>query len=171
MPGYRAGMASLAAHRVHAVVSAVIDGVVVGGAEAALDWPPRSAARWRRYLALTALVAADTVAHDLPSLRRAFQGMPPEQPLPADRAVLRNTGLVTTAWGLAVTVVDGPIARALSAGGHRRPHLLLGIAAGVGCAACMLPVRWRRAGERAAEDASAARLDDELAELLAAADS
>jgi len=160
-------MASLAVHRLHAVLSAVVDGVVVGGAEAALDLPPRSAARRRRYLSLMALVAADTVANDLPALRRAFQGMPAEGPLPADRAVLRNTGLVTAAWGLAVTVVDGPIARELTRRGSRRPHLLLGLAAGLGTAACMLPVRWRRAGERAAEDRAAAELDQELVELLA----
>jgi len=160
-------MASLAAHRLHAVVSTVIDGVLVGGAEAALDLPPRSAARRRWYLSLMALVAADAVANDLPALRRAFQGMPAEPPLPADRAVLRNTGLVTTAWGLAVTVVDGPIARELTRRGARRPHLLLGIGAGIGTAACMLPVRLRRAAGRAAEDRAAAELDEELAELLA----
>ncbi|OMQ13992.1 hypothetical protein A7K94_0219770, partial [Modestobacter sp. VKM Ac-2676] len=63
-------MASLAAHRVHAVLSSVVDGVAVGGAEAALDHPARSAARRRVYLAGMAVVAAETVAHELPALRR-----------------------------------------------------------------------------------------------------
>ncbi|MQA34201.1 hypothetical protein [Modestobacter roseus] len=159
-------MASLAAHRVHAVVSSVVDGVAVGGAEAALDLPPRSAARWRVYLAVMAAVAADTVAQDLPSLRRAFQGMPLEPTDPADHAVLRHQGLVSTGWGLGVTAVHRPLARALRRRGHRRPHLLLGVLAGIGTSACTLPVRWRRATERAAEDAAAARMDAELAELL-----
>ena len=69
-----------------------------------------------------------------------------------------------------VVVTAQEEARSLQAEEVGPVHLLLGVAAGVGCAACMLPVRWRRAGERAAEDALAARLDDELAELLAATD-
>ncbi|MGY1842818.1 hypothetical protein [Modestobacter sp. SYSU DS0875] len=160
-------MASLATHRLHAVLSTVVDGVAVGGAEAALDHPARSAARRRLYLAVLAVVAAETVAHDLPALRRTFQGMPIEPADPADHAVLRHQGLVSTAWGLGVTAVHRPLARALRRRGHRRPHLLLGILAGVGTAACTLPVRWRRATERAAEDLASARVDAELAELLA----
>ncbi|WP_299957777.1 hypothetical protein [uncultured Modestobacter sp.] len=160
-------MASLASHRVHAVLSTVVDGLTVGAAEAALDHPARSAARLRVYLAMMAAVAADTVAHDLPSLRRAFAGMPVEQADPADRAVLRHQGLATVGWGLGATAVHGPLVQALRRRGHRRPHLLVGVVAGVGAAATTLPVRWRRATERAAEDLAAARLDDELAELLA----
>ncbi|MGY1856219.1 hypothetical protein [Modestobacter sp. SYSU DS0290] len=159
-------MASLAAHRVHAVLSSVVDGVAVGGAEAALDHPARSAARRRAYLAVMAVVAAETIAHDLPALRRTFQGMPMEPADPADHAVLRHQGLVSTGWGLGVTAVHRPLARVLRRRGHRRPHLLLGVLAGVGTAACTLPVRWRRATERAAEDVAAARMDAELAQLL-----
>jgi hypothetical protein len=159
-------MASLASHRVHAVISTLVDGLMVGGAEAALDLPRRSAARRRLYLALMAAVAADTVAHDLPSLRRAFQGMPAEPASPADRAVLRHQGLATTGWGLVATVVDGPVVRALGRRGHPRPHLLVGVVAGVGAAATTLPVRWRRATERAIEDLATEQLDAELAQLL-----
>ncbi|WP_222193672.1 hypothetical protein [Modestobacter italicus] len=160
-------MASLASHRVHAVLSTVVDGLAVGGAEAALDHPARSAARLRVQLAVVAVVAAETVAHDLPALRRAFSGMPTQPTHPADQAVLRHQGLVRTGWGLGAAAVHGPLARALRRRGHRRPHLLLGVLAGVGTAACTLPVRWRRATERAAEDLAAAQLDDELAQLLA----
>ncbi|MGY1838626.1 MULTISPECIES: hypothetical protein [unclassified Modestobacter] len=160
-------MASLSAHRVHAVLSSVVDGVAVGGAEAALDHPARSAARRRVYLAGMAVVAAETVAHELPALRRTFRGMPIEPPDPADQAVLRHQGLASVGWGLGISAVHRPLARALRRRGSRRPHLLLGILAGVGTAATTLPVRWRRATERAAEDVAAARMDAELAELLA----
>ncbi|MCZ2847756.1 hypothetical protein [Modestobacter sp. VKM Ac-2978] len=159
-------MASLASHRVHAVISTLVDGLTVGGAEAALDLPPRSAARARVYLALLAAVAADTVAHDLPSLRRTFQGMPVESASPADQAVTRHQALATAGWGLAATAVHRPAVRALRGRGHPRPHLLVGIVVGVGAAATTLPVRWRRATERAIEDMAAAQLDAELAQLL-----
>ncbi|GAA4750137.1 hypothetical protein GCM10023328_36050 [Modestobacter marinus] len=159
-------MASLASHRVHAVISTLVDGLTVGGAEAALDLPPRSAARFRVYSALMLTVAADAVAHDLPSLRRTFRGMPVESASPADRAVTRHQALATTGWGLAATAVHGPLARALRRRGHPRPHLLVGIVVGVGTAATTLPVRWRRATERAVEDLAAAQLDAELAQLL-----
>ncbi|MGY5882048.1 hypothetical protein [Modestobacter lacusdianchii] len=160
-------MASLASHRVHAVLTTLVDGLTVGGAEAALDHPARSAARLRVYTGILALVAADTVARDLPSLQRAFSGMPIEPSDPADRAVLLHQGIATVAWGLAVTVVDGPVVRVLRRRGHRRPHLLVGVVAGLGAAASTFPAHWRRATERAAEDLAASRLDDELAELLA----
>ncbi|MCZ2837488.1 hypothetical protein [Modestobacter sp. VKM Ac-2985] len=159
-------MASLAAHRVHAVISTLIDGLTVGAAEAALDLPPRSAARLRVYLAMMAAVAADTVAHDLPALRSAFQGMPSEGTSPADRAVNRHQALATTAWGVAAMAAHGPVVRALRRRGHRRPHLLVGVVAGVGAAATTLPVRWRHATELAIEDMATAQLDAELAQLL-----
>ena len=160
-------MASLATHRAHAVLSAAVDGLSVGGVEAALDLPARSAARRRLYVALMAAASADTVAHELPALRRAFRGMPLEPTLPADRAVVRHRGVASGAWGVAVAVVHGPVARVLRRRGAARPHLLIGLVAGVGTAATTFPVRWRRAAERAAEDRAAAELDQELAELLA----
>ncbi|MCZ2807362.1 hypothetical protein O2W18_19830 [Modestobacter sp. VKM Ac-2983] len=159
-------MASLAAHRVHAVISTLVDGLLVGGAEAALDLPPRSAARLRVYLALMGATAADTIAHDLPALRRTFQGMPTEPTPPADQAVTRHQALATMAWGLAATAVHRPAVRALRRRGHRRPHLVVGVVVGVGAAASTLPVRWRRATERAIDDLATAQLDAELAQLL-----
>ena len=163
-------MASLASHRVRAVLSAALDGAVVGAAEAALDLPPRSWSRARVYLGITATVAAETVVRELPALRAVFDGLPVVPEDPRQRSARLSQALVTTGWGLVVTVVDGPLARALHRRGHARPHLLLGIAVGVATAVSTAPVWWRRAGERAADDAyeerALAGLDDELAELL-----
>lgn len=163
-------MASLASHRVRAVLSAVLDGAVVGGAEAALDLPPRSWPRARVYLAITAAVAAETAARELPTLRRVLDGLPVVPEDPRQRSARLHQALVTVGWGLVVTVVDGPLAGALRRRGSARPHLLLGAAVGVATAASTLPVWWRRAGQQAADDAytdeALASLDAELAELL-----
>ena len=163
-------MASLAAHRVRAVLSAVLDGVVVGAAEAALDLPPRSWARARVYLGITAAVAAETAVRELPTLRRVLDGLPVVPEDPRQRSARLQQALVTTGWGLVVTVVDGPLARALRRRGATRPHVVLGVVVGVATAVSTVPVWWRRAGEKAADDAyeeaALATLDEELAELL-----
>jgi hypothetical protein len=85
---------------------------------------------------------------------------------PGELANWLDQGLVTGAWGLAVTVADGPLARLLRRRGARRPHLLLGVAVGVATAASTLPARWRQATMRALTDRGTATLDDELAALL-----
>ncbi len=159
-------MVSPTSHRVRAVASAALDGLVVGGAEAALDLPPRSWARARVYLAITGAVTAETVLRELPALRRALRGLPALPDDPQDQTARLHQALVTTGWGLVVTVVDGPLVRALRRRGHVHPHLLLGVVAGVATAASMVPVWWRRATARIAQDRSTAGLDDELAELL-----
>ena len=163
-------MASLASHRVRAVLSAALDGVVVGGAEAALDLPPRSWPRARVYLGLMTVVASETVARELPTLRRLLDGLPAAPDDPRDRSARLHQGLATTGWGLVVTIADGPLARALRRRGVQRPHLLLGVAVGVATAVSTVPVWWRRSGEKAADDAYADRaladLNQELAEVL-----
>jgi hypothetical protein len=159
-------MASPTSHRVRAVASAALDGLVVGGAEAALDLPARSWARARVYLAITAAVTVETVLRDLPALRRAVRGLPALPDDPQDQAARLHQALVTTGWGLVVTVVDGPLARTLRRDGHAHPHLLLGVVAGVAAAASTAPVWWRLATARIAQDRATAGLDDELAELL-----
>jgi hypothetical protein len=159
-------MASLTRHRLRAVLSSLVDAVVVGGAEAALDFPPRSRQRAAVYAGVTAVAATDTLVPELPTLRRALRGLPPEPTLPADRTAVLRQALVSGAWGLLVTVVDGPAARALRRRGHRRPHLLLGVLAGVATALSTLPIWWDRAAARAAADEASEALDRELAELL-----
>ena len=159
-------MASLTRHRLRAVYSSVVDAVLVGGAEAALDLAPRSRERAAVYVGLTAVAAADALAPELPTLRRAVRGLPLEPPLPADRTAVLRQGLVCGAWGLLVSIVDGPAARALRRRGHQRPHLLLGVLAGVATALSTLPIWWDRAAARAAADEASEALDRELAELL-----
>ena len=159
-------MASPTSHRVRAVASAALDGLVVGGAEAALDLPARSWARARVYLAITAAVTVETVLRELPALRRAVRGLPALPDDPQDQAARLHQALVTTGWGLVVTVVDGPLARTLRRDGYAHPHLLLGVVAGVAATASTAPVWWRLATARIAQDRATAGLDDELAELL-----
>ncbi len=159
-------MASLTRHRLRAVLSSLVDAVEVGGAEAALDFPPRSRERAAVYAGVTAVAATDTLVPELPTLRRALRGLPPEPTLPADRTAVLRQALVSGAWGLLVTVVDGPAARALRRRGHQRPHLLLGVLAGVATALSTLPIWWDRAAARAAADEASEALDRELAELL-----
>jgi hypothetical protein len=158
-------MAAPGIHRVRAVASAALDGLVVGAAEAALDLPPRSWARARVYAAVLAAVTAETVVRELPALRRALRGLPALPEDPDDRTARLHQTLATTGWGLVVTVVDGPLARALRRRGHTHPHLLLGVVAGVATAVSTAPVWWRRATARIAEDLSAG-LDEELTALL-----
>ncbi len=160
-------MAAPTSHRVRAVATAALDGLLVGGAEAALDLPARSWARARVYLALTAAVAAETLGSEWPALRRAVRGLPALPDDPHDRTARLHQALVTTGWGLAVTVVDGPLVGVLRRRGVRRPHLLVGAVAGVATAVSMTPVWWRRATARIAQERAIAGLDDELAELLA----
>ncbi|SNS50328.1 hypothetical protein SAMN06893096_104399 [Geodermatophilus pulveris] len=159
-------MASATSHRVRAVVSAVVDGLVVGSAEAALELPARSWARARVYLAIGAAVTGETVVRELPTLRRALRGLPPLPDEPYDQTARLAQALVTTGWGLVATVLDGPVSRELSRRGHAHPHLLLGLVVGVATAVSAAPVWWRRATARIAQDRSTAGLDDELAELL-----
>ncbi|MEX5719704.1 hypothetical protein [Geodermatophilus maliterrae] len=159
-------MAAPTSHRVTAVATAALDGLVVGGAEAALELPPRSWARARLYLAISAAVAAETVLREVPALRRVLRGLPALPDDPRDRAARLHQALVTTGWGLVVTVVDGPLARSLRRRGVTHPHLLLGVAVGAATAASTLPVWWRRATARIEEERVTAGLDDELAELL-----
>ncbi|MGR6963780.1 hypothetical protein ACU610_04890 [Geodermatophilus sp. URMC 61] len=159
-------MAAPGVHRVRAVASAAVDGLVVGAGEAARDLPPRSWARARVYAAILAAVTTETVVRELPALRRALRGLPVLPDDPEDRAARLHQALATTGWGLAVTIVDGPLARALRRRGLARPHLLLGVVVGVATAVSTAPVWWHRATARIAEDLSAG-LDDELAELLA----
>ena len=160
-------MASLLRHRARAVVSSLLDGVLVGGAEAALDLPARSRQRAAVYAALLAATAADTVVKELPTLRRMARGLPPHPTPESDSAAGMRAGLISAGWGLLVTVVDGPAARALTRRGHRHPHLLLGVLTGVATALSTLPVWWDRATARAAADEASEALDRELEALLA----
>jgi hypothetical protein len=160
-------MASLTRHRLRAVVSSLVDGLLVGGAEAALDFPPRSRERATVYAAVLTVSGIDALAPEVVTVRRAFRGLPPEPTPPADRTATLSSGLVSCAWGVAITVLDGPAARALRRRGHQRPHLLLGVLAGVATALSTLPIWWDRAAARAAADEASDALDRELAELLA----
>ncbi|RFU22694.1 hypothetical protein [Geodermatophilus marinus] len=159
-------MASATSHRARAVTSAALDGLVVGAAEAALELPARSRGRAGVYLASGAAVAVETVVRELPALRRAVRGLPALPDEPHDRAARVHQALATTGWGLLVTAVDGPLARALRRRGHARPHLLLGAAVGLATAATTVPAWWRRATALITADRVAAGLDDELAELI-----
>ncbi len=159
-------MASLLRHRARAVVSSLLDGLLVGGAEAALDLPPRSRQRAAVYAGLLGATAADTVVNELPTLRRMYRGLPPDPTPASDSTAAMRAGLVSCAWGLLITVVDGPAARALTRRGHRHPHLLLGLLTGAATALSTLPVWWERAAARAAADEASEALDRELEALL-----
>ncbi|WNV77494.1 hypothetical protein [Geodermatophilus sp. DSM 44513] len=159
-------MASATSHRVRAVASAVLDGLVVGSAEAAMELPARSWARARVYAGILTAVAGVTVWRELPTLRRALRGLPPLPDEPHDQTARLAQAVVTTGWGLLATAADGPVSRALRRRGHAHPHLLLGVGVGVATALSTAPVWWRRAQARIAQDRSTAGLDDELAELL-----
>ncbi|MCV2491478.1 hypothetical protein OF117_19210 [Geodermatophilus sp. YIM 151500] len=159
-------MASLTSHRVQAVAGSLVDGLVVGVTEAALDHPGRSAARRRLYLVLAASVVADALWRDWPALRSAAAGMPDDARDSAELTVLVRRSLLTLGWSAVVTVVDGPLARLLRRHGARRPHLLIGMVAGAAGGLCTLPVLWARAADRAEGDRAAQELDDEIAELL-----
>ena len=150
-------------HRARAVVSSVLDGVVVGLGEAALDHPRRSAARRRAYLAASALVVADAAVTELPTVQAIASGRPPRPVAPAEQQLSMGAGLVSVGWGFVATLVDGPLARALTARGAARPHLVVGIAAGVLTTASALPLWWRRSTLRIAADARQAREDADVA--------
>ena len=160
-------MSPVTPHHARAVVGSAADGSVLALCGALLDHPPRSAARRRLYLAMSGVAAVDVGVAELPALRAALvDGVPPE-PMGFDELELRlRQGLVVGAWALLLTVVDGPLARLLRARGVRRPHLVLGVVAGLGASLSTLPSWWRQADERAAVDRATARLDEELAELL-----
>lgn len=157
----------MTSHHARAVVGSAADGLVLALCGALLDHPARSAARRRLYLAMAGVAAVDVGVAELPALRAALvDGVPPEQMSSEELAVRLRQGVVVGAWGLVLTVVDGPLARALRARGVDRPHLLLGAVAGLGAALSTLPSWWRQADELAAVDRATARLDEELAELL-----
>jgi hypothetical protein len=153
-------------HHARAVLRCATDGVTLGLAEAALDLPARSRARRRLYLAVAAAFAADGLVQELPWVRLLVEGSTPDRPAAEDLDVLVRQGALAVGWGLLVTVVDGPLAPVLRARGVRRPHLLIGVVAGLCTAASTLPGWWRQAEERAAVEQATARLDEELAELL-----
>jgi hypothetical protein len=161
------GMATLLRHRSRAVVSSLVDGLLVGGAEAALDLPARSRQRAAVYVGLLAVTVIDTLVKELPTLRRMARGLPPEPVPGSDSHAAMRSGLLSGAWGLLATVADGPIARALRRRGRQHPHLLIGVLAGTATALSTLPVWWARAAERAAADEASEALDRELADLLA----
>ena len=153
-------------HHVRAVVRCATDGLTIGLSEAASGHPARSRGRRRLYLAGAAAVAADTVVQYEPWLRSLLAGGQPEAPATEDRHVVVRQTAVLAGWWLALTVADGPLALALERRGVRRPHVVLGVLAGVATAASTLPGWWRQADEWAAVDRATARLDEELAELL-----
>jgi hypothetical protein len=160
------GVIPVTSHHVRAVLRCATDGVTVGLAEAALDHPARSRARRRLYLAVVGAFAADGLVQELPWVRLALEGATPDAPATEDLDVLVRQGVLACGWGVLVTVVDGPLAPALRRRGVRRPHLVLGVVAGLCTAVSTLPGWWRQAGERAAVEQATARLDEELAELL-----
>jgi hypothetical protein len=160
-------MATLLRHRARAVVSSLVDGLLVGGAEAALDLPARSRQRAAVYAGLFAVTGADTLVKELPALRRIARGLPPEPAPGSESLAAMRSGLVCGAWGLLATIVDGPAARALRRRGVGHPHLLIGVLAGTATALSTLPVWWGRATDRAAADEASEALDRELEELLA----
>ncbi len=149
-------MAPASRHRARALVSSALDGVLVGAAEAALDHPSRSPARRRTYLAIGAALATDAVVGELPTVRAIAAGRPPRPVDPAQQQLAIASGLVSAGWGLLVTVVDGPLSRVLVRRGVTRPHLALGVAAGLVTAVSTLPMWWRRGTLRIREDARAA---------------
>ncbi len=149
-------MATGTRHRVRALVSSAVDGVLVGAAEAALDHPRRSPARRRTYLAMGGALLADALVGELPTLRAIAAGRPPRPVDPAQQQLTVAAGLVSAGWGLLVTVVDGPLARVLVRRGVLRPHLALGVATGLVAGLSTLPMWWRRGTLRIREDARAA---------------
>ena len=153
-------------HHVRAVVRCAADGLVLGLGEAALEHPAHSRGRRRLYLTAAGVMVADGVVQEEPALRLLVQGLQPDPPATEDFRVLLRQSVITCGWGLLVTVVDGPLAPVLRRHGVRRPHVLMGLLAGVATAAGTLPGWWRQADERAAVDRATARLDEELAELL-----
>jgi hypothetical protein len=150
-------------HRARAVVSSVLDGVVVGLGEAALDHPRRSAARRRSQLGVGALVLAHAAVDELPTLQAIAAGRPPRQAAPAEQQLSMGAGLVSVGWGFLATAVDGPLGRALTRRGVARPHLLVGVAAGALATATTLPLWWRRATLRIADDERRDREDADVA--------
>jgi hypothetical protein len=155
-------------HHARAVLRCATDGLMIGLAEAALDHPARSRGRRRLNLAALAAVATDSVVQELPWVRLLLvHGTPPDPVATEDLDVLVRQGLAALGWGLAVTVVDGPLAPVLRRRGVTRPHALMGVVVGLLTAATTLPGWWRQADERAAVERETARLDEELAELLA----
>lgn len=150
-------------HRARAVVSSVLDGVVVGLGEAALDHPRRSAARRRTHLGVGALVLAHAAVDELPTVQAIAAGRPPRPVAPAEQQLSMAAGLVSVGWGFLATVVDGPLARRLVARGVTRPHLVVGLAAGALATATTLPLWWRRATLRITDDERQAREDSDVA--------
>jgi hypothetical protein len=150
-------------HRARAVVSSVLDGVVVGLGEAALDHPRRSAARRRSHLGVGALVLAHAAADELPTVQAIAAGRPPRTAGPAEQQLSVATGLVSVGWGFLATAVDGPLVRVLLRRGVARPHLVVGVVAGVLATASTLPLWWRRSTLRIADDARQAREDADVA--------
>ncbi|SDG60953.1 hypothetical protein [Klenkia brasiliensis] len=150
-------------HRARALVSSVLDGVVVGAGEAALDHPKRSPARRRTYAALAGAVLADAALSEVPTVRAIAAGRPPRPVSPPEQQLGIAAGLVSVGWGLLTTVVDGPLARALARRGVARPHLVLGVAAGAVTAVSTLPLWWRRGTLRIAADERQAREDADVA--------
>ena len=153
-------------HHARAVVRCAADGLAIGLFEAAEEHPARSRGRRRLYLVGAVALVADTVVQQEPWLRSLLEGTPPEPPADEDRHVVVRQTAIVAGWWLVVTVADRPLASALRRHGVRRPHVLMGVLAGVATAASTLPGWWRQADERAAVDRATARLDEELAELL-----
>ena len=156
-------MATGTRHRARALVSSVLDGVLVGAAEAALDHPKRSPARRRTYLVIGGALLTDALVGELPTVRAIAAGRPPRPVEPAQQQLAMAAGLVSAGWGALVTVVDGPLARVLARRGVARPHLALGIATGVVTAVSTLPMWWRRGTLRIRDDARGAAEAADLA--------
>lgn len=147
-------MTSLNRHRARALVSCGVDGLASGAALAVYELPARSRARAAGYGALGLVVAADVLLAELPTVRRALRGLPVARVTDAELSWWQRYAAVQAVWSLLLTVTRRPLARALAARGHRRPHLLLGCVAGVLGSAVTLPAWWQRA--EAAEAAEAA---------------
>ncbi len=165
-------MAPGSRHRARALVSSVLDGVVVAAGEASLDHPRRSPARRRTYAAVAGAVLADAALSEVPTARAIAAGRPPRPVPPPEQQLGVAAGLVSVGWGLLTRVADGPLARGLERRGATRPYLVVGVAAGVVTALSTLPLWWRRATlriaadeRRAREDADVAAWEAELAEV------
>ncbi|MEU2349937.1 hypothetical protein [Modestobacter sp. NPDC049651] len=153
--------------RVQAAARCVVDGLLVGGAEAAAELPPRSRPRALASAGVLTLAATDAVVRELPVLRETFRGLPPQPRPPGEQEAELAVAVRTLACGLVVAVADRPLTRVLRRRGVRRPRLVLGLLAALVTAAVTAPVHRRLAAVRAAERQSAADLDAELAQLLA----